>query len=75
MYNKVDTSLDFVSREKAVKDFWEKNGIFEKSMKLRDSSFCQSISLKVNYNFDFGHKKVEHNEVRVDKNISNSILK
>ena len=48
---------------------------YKKSMKLRDSSFCQSISLKVNYNFDFGHKKVEHNEVRVDKNISNSILK
>ena len=38
MYNKVDTSLDFVSREKAVKDFWEKNGIFEKSMKLREGA-------------------------------------
>ena len=46
-----------------------------KSTKLRDSSFCQSITLKVNYNFDFGHKKVEHKEVRVDKNNSNSILK
>ena len=46
-----------------------------KSTKLRDSSFCQSITLKVNCNFDFGHKKVEHKEVRVDKNNSNSILK
>ncbi|MBO4423474.1 MAG: isoleucine--tRNA ligase [Clostridia bacterium] len=38
MYNKVDTSLDFVSREKAVRQFWEQNGIFEKSMKLREGS-------------------------------------
>ena len=36
MYNKVDTSLDFVSREKAVREFWEKNKIFEKSMELRE---------------------------------------
>ena len=36
MYNKVDTSLDFVSREKAVREFWEKNKIFEKSMSLRE---------------------------------------
>ncbi len=36
MYNKVDTSLDFVSREKTVREFWEKNKIFEKSMSLRE---------------------------------------
>ncbi len=38
MYSKVDTSLDFVSREKAVREFWEKNKIFEKSMELRQGS-------------------------------------
>ncbi|MBO4868503.1 MAG: isoleucine--tRNA ligase [Clostridia bacterium] len=38
MYSKVDTSLDFVSREKAVQDFWEQNKIFEKSMKLREGA-------------------------------------
>ena len=36
MYNKVDTSLDFVSREKSVRQFWEQNKIFEKSMSLRE---------------------------------------
>ncbi|MBP5208092.1 MAG: class I tRNA ligase family protein, partial [Clostridia bacterium] len=38
MYSKVDTSLDFVSREKAVQDFWEQNKIFEKSLKLREGA-------------------------------------
>ena len=36
MYKKVDTSLDFVSREKDVLDFWNKNKIFEKSLKERE---------------------------------------
>jgi isoleucyl-tRNA synthetase len=35
MYKKVDTSLDFVSREKEVLDFWKENRIFEKSIETR----------------------------------------
>ena len=35
IYRKVPTSLNFVEREKAVRKFWEENGIFEKSMLSR----------------------------------------
>jgi len=31
MHNKVDTSLNFVDRERAITEFWKKNKIFEKS--------------------------------------------
>ncbi len=36
MYEKVSANLDFVNREKAVLDFWNKNKIFEKSMEIRE---------------------------------------
>ena len=32
MYRKVDTSLNFIEREKEVIDFWKENGVFEKSI-------------------------------------------
>ncbi len=32
MYKKVDTSLNFVEREKEIIDFWKKNHVFEKSV-------------------------------------------
>ena len=32
MYKKVDTSLNFVEREKEVIAFWKENGVFEKSI-------------------------------------------
>ena len=32
MYGKVDTSLNFVEREKEVIEFWKQNKIFEKSI-------------------------------------------
>lgn len=32
MYKKVDSGLDFVTREKEVLKFWKENGIFEKSV-------------------------------------------
>ncbi len=35
MYNKVDTNMNFVEREKAVEKFWKENKIFEKSMDSR----------------------------------------
>ncbi len=33
LYNKVDTSMDFVGREREVEKFWKDNDIFEKSIK------------------------------------------
>ena len=35
MYNKVDTNMNFVDREKAVEAFWRENDIFQKSMDSR----------------------------------------
>ena len=35
VYQKVDTDLNFVDREKAVEKFWKENHIFEKSMESR----------------------------------------
>ena len=29
MYNKVDTNLNFVDREKQVREFWKDNDIFQ----------------------------------------------
>ena len=36
MYKKVDTSLNFVEREKEVNEFWKENKIFEKSMERNE---------------------------------------
>ncbi|MBO4336624.1 MAG: class I tRNA ligase family protein, partial [Lachnospiraceae bacterium] len=36
MYRKVDTTLNFVEREKETEKFWSENDIFEKSMKIRE---------------------------------------
>jgi isoleucyl-tRNA synthetase len=38
MYKKVSTSLDFVSREKEVLQFWKDNDVFKKSIKLREGA-------------------------------------
>ncbi len=35
MYNKVDTNMNFVDREKAVLKFWQDNDVFKKSMDAR----------------------------------------
>ena len=35
MYQKVDTNLNFVDREKKVEEFWKENHIFEKSIENR----------------------------------------
>ena len=35
MYQKVDTNLNFVDREKKVEEFWKENHIFEQSMENR----------------------------------------
>ena len=36
MYKKVSTNLNFVDREKEVIEFWKKNEIFKKSLKIRE---------------------------------------
>ena len=36
MYKKVDTSLNFLDREKEVLEFWKENGIFEKNVAEND---------------------------------------
>ena len=38
MYNKVSTNLNFVEREKATEQFWKDEGIFEKSIKMRENA-------------------------------------
>ena len=38
MYNKVETNMNFVEREKATEKFWADNQIFEKSMKDREGN-------------------------------------
>lgn len=35
MYKKVSTDLNFVQREKNIKEFWDKNDIFKKSIEIR----------------------------------------
>ena len=39
MYNKVDTNMNFVDREKETEKFWRENDIFKKSM---ESGFRKS---------------------------------
>ena len=36
MYKKVDTSLNFVEREKQIVDYWNANHVFEESMKAKE---------------------------------------
>ena len=42
MYNKVDTTLNFVEREKKIGAFWRENNIFEKSIENRAN--CESYT-------------------------------
>ena len=43
MYQKVDTNLNFVDREKKVEQFWKENKIFEKSMDSRKEGETYTI--------------------------------
>ena len=38
MYEKVSTALQFVDREKEILKFWKENGIFEKSVSMREGA-------------------------------------
>ena len=43
MYNKVDTSLNFVEREKEIIDFWKENKVFEKSVESAPADYALSM--------------------------------
>ena len=43
MYNKVDTNMNFVEREKATEQFWKENDIFRKSMDSRKEGPLSSL--------------------------------
>ena len=45
MYNKVDTNMNFVDREKEVEKFWRENDIFKKSMESRPTHFTMDRQL------------------------------
>ena len=38
MYKKVDTSLNFVEREKKIVEYWNENKIFEERLKRNQGS-------------------------------------
>ena len=38
MYKKVDTSLNFVEREKEIVEYWNEKKVFEKSMKATEGN-------------------------------------
>ena len=52
MYQKVDTNLNFVDREKKVEEFWKENHIFEKSMENRKEgrNVIQGYDSEIPYN-------------------------
>ena len=54
MYRKVSTDMNFVDREKAVLDFWKKEGIIEKSFHHRDGAERFTFFLFQKPDPDFG---------------------
>lgn len=38
MYRKVDTTLNFIDREKEIAEFWKENRIFEKSVEKNEGN-------------------------------------
>ena len=44
LYQKVDTNLNFVDREKKVEEFWKENHIFEKSMENKKARLTHSMT-------------------------------
>ena len=49
MYNKVDTNMNFVEREKKTEQFWRENNIFRKSMENRKEVLELHGSVHRNY--------------------------
>ena len=58
MYQKVDTNLNFVEREKKVEQFWKENHIFEKSMENRKEG--ETYTCYQGYDPEIPHNEGKH---------------
>lgn len=67
MYDKVSTDLKFVEREKEVEEFWEKEHIFEKSIKMREG--CRPYVFYDGPPTANGKPHIGHVETRVIKDM------
>ena len=67
MYNKVDTTLNFVEREKKIGKFWRENNIFEKSIENRLG--CESYTFYDGPPTANGKPHIGHVLTRVMKDI------
>ncbi len=67
MYNKVDTNLNFVEREKKIEKFWRENDIFRKSMKIREG--CPTYTFYDGPPTANGKPHIGHLETRVIKDM------
>ncbi len=67
MYNKVDTNMNFVEREKAVEQFWRDNDIFRKSMKIREG--CETYTFYDGPPTANGKPHIGHVETRTIKDM------
>ena len=59
MYQKVDTSLNFVDREKEVCQFWKDNDIFQKSMDSRKEAAYRACADACHQRYD---SQIPHHE-------------
>lgn len=55
MYNKVDTNMNFVEREKKTEQFWRENNIFRKSMENRKEGETYTF-----YDTSYSKRKASH---------------
>lgn len=67
MYSKVDTNLNFVDREKQVRDFWEEHDIFRKSMENRRG--CETYTFYDGPPTANGKPHIGHVETRTFKDM------
>ncbi|MCH5333161.1 MAG: isoleucine--tRNA ligase [Agathobacter sp.] len=67
MYNKVDTNMNFVEREKAVEQFWRDNDIFRKSLKIREG--CETYTFYDGPPTANGKPHIGHVETRTIKDM------
>ncbi len=66
MYKKVSTNLDSVEREKEVIEFWKKNDIFKKSLKIREGH--PTFMFYDGPTTETGKQNIENIETKVFKN-------
>ena len=67
MFEKVSTSMDFLTREKEVLSFWKKNEIFKKSVDLRKG--CDTFTFYDGPPTANGKPHIGHIETRAIKDL------